>query len=303
MIDKFDDFCLYMYYMIDNLWQEIAPLFKRPGPEPSSCSDSELLTLVLVGECRGWDEETNMLSQWAEHRDLFPRLPSQSRFNRRRRNLREAMNLIRQHVLQRFDLAHERYSIIDSLPIPVVQFHHAPRAADDWKIHAASFGKVSAKQQTIYGYKLHLLVTLEGILVDGLLAPAHERDLTAGVELLSYHSDRVVMGDKAYYSIPLAADLAAERAIHLLALPHANYRAQVPPVLRQTFHAARRLIETVNSQLTQQFHLEVNHAHTFIGLYTRLASKLTAHTLSTFLNRLFDQPYLLHIKHLAFPSI
>jgi len=63
------------------------------------------------------------------------------------------------------------------------------------------------------------------------------------------------------------------------------------------------LIETVNSQLALQFHLEVNHAHTFTGLYTRLASKLTAHTLSTFLNRLFDQSHLLHIKQLAFPPI
>jgi hypothetical protein len=303
MIDNFDDFCLYMYYLVDNMWQQIAPQFKRPGPEPSSCSDSELLTLALVGECRGWDQETDMLSHWTEHRDLFPRLPSQSRFNRRRRNLREAVNLIRQRVVREFDLAHERYSILDSLPIAVVEFHHAPRANDDWKIHEASFGKVSAKQQTIYGYKLHLLITLEGIIVDGLLAPAHERDLTAGVDLLSQHSDRVVLGDKAYYSVPIATDLAAQHAIRLLALPHSNYRAQVPPYMRHLFQAARRLIETVNSQLTLQFHLEVNHAHTFAGLYTRLATKLTAHTLCTFLNRLLDNPDVLHIKALAFPSI
>ena len=66
--------------------QEIAPLFKRPGPQPV-CSDSELLTMALVGECRGWDEETIMLSHWHGHADLFPKIPSQSRFNRRRRNL------------------------------------------------------------------------------------------------------------------------------------------------------------------------------------------------------------------------
>ena len=177
MIDNFDDFCLCMYYLVDNMWKQIAPLFKRPGPEPRTCSDSELLTLALVGECRGWDQETDMLSHWAEHRDLFPSLPSQSRFNRRRRNLCEAVNLIRQRVVQEFDLAHERYTIIDSLPVPVVEFHHAPRANDDWKIHEASFAKVSAKQQTIYGYKLHLLITLEGIIVDALLAPDANREV------------------------------------------------------------------------------------------------------------------------------
>ena len=300
MIDTFDDFCLYMYCLVDDVWQQIAPLFKRPGPAPSRCSDSELLTLALVGECRGWDQETQLLALWAEHRDLFPVLPSQSRFNRRRRALREALNLLRQTIVSSLDLAGERYTIIDSLPIAAVAFHHAPRASDEWKIHEASFGKVSAKQQTIYGYKLHLLVTLEGIILDGLLAPAHERDLTAGVALLSQHTDRVVLGDKAYYSVPVARQLAAEQAITLLALPHANYRLQVPAHLRRLFEDARRLIETVNSQLSQQFHLAVNHAHTFIGLYTRLATKLTAHTLCTFINRLLDHPHLLQLKSLAF---
>jgi hypothetical protein len=37
--------------------------------------------------------ETEMLSYWQEYRDLFPRLPSQSHFNRRR-NLMQAFKLI-----------------------------------------------------------------------------------------------------------------------------------------------------------------------------------------------------------------
>jgi hypothetical protein len=57
-----------------------------------------------------------MLSYGQEHRDLFPKIPSQSRFNRRRRNLMLAFNLIRQSVLQLLDLAQERQSVIDSLP-------------------------------------------------------------------------------------------------------------------------------------------------------------------------------------------
>lgn len=32
MIDDFDDFCLWMYVLVDEIWQGIAPLFKRPGP-------------------------------------------------------------------------------------------------------------------------------------------------------------------------------------------------------------------------------------------------------------------------------
>ena len=48
MITSFDDFCLWMYVVVDDLWQQLAPSFRRPGPEPR-CSDSELLTMALVG--------------------------------------------------------------------------------------------------------------------------------------------------------------------------------------------------------------------------------------------------------------
>ena len=68
MITSFDDFCTWMFVIVDDIWQEIAPLFKRSGPQPV-CSDSELLTMALVGECRGWVEETVMLSHWREHAD------------------------------------------------------------------------------------------------------------------------------------------------------------------------------------------------------------------------------------------
>jgi len=39
--------------------------------------------MSIIGECRGWDLETNPLSEMQEHRALFPRIPEQSRFNRR----------------------------------------------------------------------------------------------------------------------------------------------------------------------------------------------------------------------------
>jgi len=51
MIENFDDFCLWVYVTVDDIWQTIAPIFTRPGPAPK-CSDSELLTMALVGDGR-----------------------------------------------------------------------------------------------------------------------------------------------------------------------------------------------------------------------------------------------------------
>src|SRR5215472_17623156 len=227
MIDSFDDFCLWMYVMVDEIWQQIAPVFKRPGPEPE-CSDSELLTMALVGECRGWDEETTLLSNWQEHRDLFADIPSQSRFNRRRRALMDAFNLIRQVVLRLLDLSAEGQCAIDSLPVPVVKFHLVPGSSGDWAAHGAGYGKVASKKLTIFGFKLHLLVSLGGVILDFALAPASAADLTVGAELLAQHHTLTVFGDKGYISAPLAADLLASRGVRLLTLPRRNQKRQLP---------------------------------------------------------------------------
>lgn len=301
MIHDFEDFCLWTYVMIDDIWQHIGWMFKRPGPQPV-CSDSELITMAIVGECRKWDQETELLNNWRDHQDLFPNIPSQSRFNRRRRNLMQAFNLIRQVVLGYLDLAQDRQTVIDSLPIPVVQFHLVPCSTGDWPAHGATFGKVPAKKQTIFGFKLHLLVTLGGVILDFELSPANAGDLEVGYEMLLEHTDLEVIGDKAYISAPKAAELWQRNRIRMRTLPRRNQKVQLPPAVRKLYTSVRQIIETVNSQLAEQFNIETNHAHTFWGLCTRLYTKLAAHTLCIYLNRLLGNPDFLQIKALAFSN-
>jgi hypothetical protein len=300
MIDSFDDFCLWMYVMVDDIWQQISPLFKRPGPA-NECSDSELLTMALVGECREWDEETTLLANWRERRDLFPVIPSQSRFNRRRRALMNAFNIIRQTVLRTLDLSADGQCAIDSLPVPVVKFHLGPGSTGDWAAHGADFGKVASKKLTIFGFKLHLLVSLGGVILDFELAPASAADLNVGAELLAEHTDLTVFGDKGYIRAELARQLLRNNRLKRMTLPRANQAHQPPQAVSRTFNAVRQIIETVNGQLTEQFNIQVNHAHSFWGLCTRLLTKLAAHTLCLYLNRLLGKADFLQIKALAFP--
>ncbi|MCK5428045.1 MAG: IS982 family transposase [Anaerolineales bacterium] len=301
MINDFDDICLWMFVIVDDIWKQIELLFKRPGPKPE-CSDSELITMALVGECRGWDIETEMLSYWQEHRNLFPKIPSQSRFNRRRRNLMLAFNLIRRTVLQMLDVAQDTQCVIDSLPIPVVQFYLVPSSTGDWRANKATYGKVPSKGETIFGYKLHLLITMGGVILDFELAPANITDLEAGFEMLSEHTDLDVLGDKAYISADKAAELWQQNRLRMRTIPRRNQKQQLSPYWKKFYNAMRQIIETVNGQLSEQFNIEQNHAHTFWGLCTRLYTKLTAHTLCIYINRLLGKPEFLQIKALAFPN-
>lgn len=302
MIAQFEDFCLWMYVVVDELWPVVARRYRRPGPAPE-CSDSELVTMVLVGECRGWDEETDLVEHWQAYRHLFPVIPERSRFNRRRRALAPAINDLRRAALSQLDLAQDRQCAIDSLPVPALKFHLVPSssAVGHWTEHEAAFGKVTTKKQTIFGYKLQLLVTLNGVILDFLLAPANVNDLEAGAELLAKHRDLLVLGDKAYLSAPIAADLLAAAGITLLTVPRKNQRVQLPPALAALHTRWRQIVETVNGQLAQLFGIEENKAHSFDGLRARLYSKLTAHTFALYLNRCLGNPDPLRVKGLAFP--
>ncbi len=108
-IESFDDLCLWMYCIVEDTYKQVSYLFQRPGP-PSRCSDQEVMTMCLVGE----------------------RTALRSIFNRRRRALMYAVNVIRKVVLGVLDVAADRQCCIDSLPVPVVQFQLAPQASREW---------------------------------------------------------------------------------------------------------------------------------------------------------------------------
>src|SRR5260370_17282710 len=97
MIPEFEDFCTWVFVVVDDIWEQMAPFFKRPGPAPV-CSDSELIAMALIGECRGWHRETELLSCWKEDRAMFHHVPSQSPFNRPRPTLIQPFTLIPQRI-------------------------------------------------------------------------------------------------------------------------------------------------------------------------------------------------------------
>lgn len=304
MILQFEDFCLWLYVLVDDLYRQLPPTYKPTrGPQPR-CSDSEVITMALVGECRGWHQETDLVSAWRAYPHVFPTIPERSRFNRRRRQLGPAINAIRQAVLRVLDLAWDAQCAIDSLPLPVIQFHLVPGAAGKgtWQAHGAAFGKCPTKKQTIFGYKLHLLVTLGGVIRDFILAPANASDLTVGAELLREHVDLDVVGDKAYISAEVREELHNERDVNLLTVTRRDQKQQLPAALALQLNRVRQIVETVNGQLTDQLGIAAHHAHTFWGLCARLSTKLAAHTLCIYLNRLLGAADCLQIKALAFPK-
>jgi hypothetical protein len=180
------------------------------------------------------------------------------------------------------DVAQDGFGAIDSLPLPVMQFHLAPQRTKDWDAAGATFGYCASKHETFFGYRLHLVVTLAGLIVDFELTPATADEREAAADMLSNHPERTYLRDKGYVSAPLAERLEENAGVRLLALRRVKQRASLPETLTRSSMRFRQIIETVNSQLADQFTIEHNYARSFWGLCARLYTKLAAHTLCIF---------------------
>jgi len=298
LIGTLEDLFSACFVIIDDLYQEVAPkeVRQRPGPAPS-LSDAEVITIAVVGELFGMEVEARwhaLVCQQYQH--LFPGLNERSRFNRRRRDLWQVSNRLRRSLVGALTDPQDPWRILDSFPLVVANWGRRSRV----QVARAEggFGRAYAKGQRFFGYRVHLLITLEGVVTNFVLAPANALDSTLAPEVLEGMEGVIALGDKAYGGLPLETDLA-QHQVRLLALRRKSWRHPLPEKLAKLIRSARQLIETVGSQLTQVFHLEHNLAKSTWGIRSRLADKLLAHTVGCYLNHLLGRP-LLHMAGLVY---
>jgi hypothetical protein len=261
----------------------------RPGPKPI-CPDAEIITVALYQELVGDPREDHFYRLQADDlRSYFPALPSRSRYNRRKRNLSWIILLIRQVILLALGVNHLTSGSIDSAPVPVTGYKRDKAAA--WA-EVAAYGRCAAKAMKYYGCKLNTLVSETGIVMDFVLSPANHFDNQIVPEFIAQYAHRgtleEIRGDKAYCDQVLQTDLLQEYGIRLKAPIKDNQtiknRYQDQFVSSKQDNVKRLMVEQVNSQLQEQFHLSKHYAKSVHGLFTRVAAKLTAHTIGILIN-------------------
>lgn len=300
-IQNLKDFFLVSYVIIDDIYHKIIPdhiRFRRNYSE-SKLSDSEIITIAIVGEIHGISSEKAWFNYICKNfKDLFPNLGHRTRFNRTRRNLESVINAIRKEIGNYLGYNQSDIYIVDSMPIPVCGFgraHFSKRFRD-----ISSYGYCASKKETYYGLKLHAVVNLEGYLVDFELTAANVDDRAILWELLSDAYQPIVLGDKGYIGDTFAQELKTEKGITLLALKRNNSKNPYPKDLRNWISKHRRRIETTFSQLAEQFHINEVLANSLSGLKARIQSKILGHNISYFMNKCLGKSTTGRIKHLIF---
>ncbi len=277
----------------------IQHALERPGPAPH-LSDSELVTIALYQELIGEPREDHFFRlHQASLRTFFPGLNERSRSNRRKRDLWWVILAVRislQVVLDALEL--EETAAIDSAPVPCVGYKRGKQATDF--AGTAQYGVCSSKAMKYFGLKLHSVVSLTGVVMGFLLTGASHYDNQAVVELLdsfSHHLKRL-LGDGAYNDGALHNFLEQYRSVELLAPVKLNQQPVRSKQAQQQLNRLRLICETVNAQLQEQLHLSKHYAKSTWGLLTRIAAKLTAHSVGMMVNQLLGRP-LLRLADLA----
>jgi Transposase DDE domain len=277
----------------------IQEILDRPGPAPK-LSDSEVVTLALYQELIGEPREDHFFRLHQEQLRLyFPRLNERSRYNRRKRDLWSVILAVRvslQIVLDALQL--EETAVIDSAPVPCAGYKRGKQASDF--VGTADYGVCSSKAMKYFGLKLHTVVSLTGVVMSFVVTPANRYDNQPVVELLdsfSHHLKRL-LGDGAYNDAALQSFLQQHRSLQLLAPTKVNQEPVRSELAQKQLNRLRLICETVNAQLQEQLHLSKHYAKSTWGTMTRIAAKLTAHSVAMMVNQLLGRPPL-HLADLA----
>lgn len=266
-------------------------------PNKPALPDAHIIGLSLLQEALSIDSEHWFWSKLnTDYVGDFPNLPHLSNYNRRRKHLAGTTEQLARSWGQQMR-PHEDTLMVDSIPIPVAhlareystsvcrkQFHTAPD-----KGYSASL------EQYYIGYKLHVVLTLDGVYhsMDLTKASVHDSQYLKDIKHSSLQ-DCLLLADKGYLSGQGQLDLFYSKGIELQTPMRRNQHGFRPwPTL---FKTARRRIETSFSQLCDQMMLKRNYAKSFIGLRTRLIAKMAAGTLLQYINEQNNRP-INHIKH------
>ncbi|WP_221395238.1 IS982 family transposase [Dyadobacter sp. NIV53] len=245
-------------------------------------TDLQVVALSLTAEYMSIDSE-NLLFQLIPL-DSIENLLERSQFNKRRRKLLEFTERLRKGLSHNF-IEFEDCFIIDSMPLEICKIarHRRVKICKENFETAPEKGFCASQNTWFYGYKLHAVCTMSGVFSSIDITKANVHDIAYLKDVKSQLSDAVLLGDRGYISNQQQVDL----------FESVNIRSETPMRSNQkkykkqayVFRRTRKRIETLFSQLCDQFMIKRNYAKSFDGFRTRILAKITALTSIQYINK------------------
>ena len=273
----------------ENLVNESGNVPRR-GPVPKF-SDLEVVALSLTAEIESIDSEKWLFDyKLQEYKDSIPNLISRRQFNDRRKKTSALCEELRKRVAMEMDGGEEQF-FVDSKPIEVCRVARGKRCkmgrTGDFS-QAPDFGFCASQNTYYFGYKLHALCGLSGVIHSYDLSKASVADIHYMKDAKHTYHDCSIYGDKGYIGADVQLDLFETAHIRLECPYRLNQKDWKPTFI--PFAKARKRIETIFSQLTDQFLVIRNYAKITNGLFARIIGKISAFTFLQYVNFINNKP-------------
>jgi hypothetical protein len=267
-----------LFYDLDKFAVGFEPLLRRRLLEdgrrhrnrPCRMHLSEVMTILVLFHGSGYRTFKHFYQRHVSvHlRGEFPRLLSYNRFVER---IPEALLGLACYLRTRLG-ACTGLSFVDSTPLRVC--HNARISGHKVMAGLAARGKTSTGW--FFGFKLHLVVSDTGELLDLCFTPGNVDDRKPVDELAAELFGRLI-GDKGYISRELFGRLFA-RGLRLITRIKSNMRNQLMPLLDKLLLRKRAIIETVIDQLKNVCQVEHSRHRSPVNYFTDVIAGLVAYT-------------------------
>ena len=261
----------------------LLPVPRRRGRRPR-VSDAELVALAVCQALMGIPSDRQFLglvrfrlAGW------FARLPEQSQYNRRLRELTPLLVWVQQRLSGL--LATGQLRLADGTLVGVANYAGCAQHSEFAAI--AAYGFCPAKSEWVWGVRLVLLVDRKGLPCGYTLTAANEKEYEPVRELTLADGNSLLVADKGLWGRQYAETLRLEGI--LIRTPERK-RSPDNADRERALASMRLVVESTIANLKCQMRLEQHLAKTPAGLIQRIAQRLLALTLGILLNALTGRP-------------
>jgi hypothetical protein len=274
-----DTLCIAVYATADDL---------LPTPSASGrrkVTDAEVLALAVAQACMGIPSDRRFLAV-ARRRlsHLFPRLPGQSGYHKRRRRLREAFDWLCGVFAAACPGYGDDLVLLDST---AVECGRSPETARRSELGpCCGYGWSQSHSRFFWGMRLHLVCALDGTPRGAILCSAERAEREVALELLP----RCLAGGEIVVCDKGDAGQGFQEAVALLGAQVVRPRRQDEPGHGPFLGLIRQRIESVFQTLKDLLTLERHGARTPEGIRERIGYRLLALAACVWLNYQLGRP-------------
>lgn len=266
----------------------------KPGPK-IKFTDIEVMALAFTAEAMGYSSE-NYLFQIINKKD-FPNLISRRQYNDRKKLLLKKYEDVRRRIFSKIKPSVKNVFIVDSMPLKVCRMarRHRNMIGKDGQFGFAQVGKCAAQDEYYFGFKLHATCTVDGVIATIAITPANVDDRKFLKNIRYDFQNCTIIGDKGYISQEYKQLLKEKANINILT--DARKNQIVVDFIPKEYKGKRKKIETIFSQLTDQFNIQKNYSKSAIGYFSRIMSKITSMTIMNFINQHVNNRSVSQVKY------